>query len=126
MGERARERLRESKMSTVVSNVLPVEFADLEQFSAWVLEAQSERYAKRLASTMAEMQTFYDHAFPRIQDLIAYCQRYPLDDMPDEARHVMRLVFSLIEVSFPVECWRQPRVPDSGAAGMICTRETIV
>ena len=26
----------------------------------------------------------------------------------------MHLLYSMIMVSFPVECWRQPRVPDTG------------
>ena len=113
-------------MSTLTASGLPVEFVDLEPFSAWILETQPERYGKRLASTMAQLQAFYDVAFPRIQDLIAYANQFPLDDMPEEARRVMRLIFSLIEVGFPVECWRQPRVPDSGAAEMICVREPLV
>jgi hypothetical protein len=28
----------------------------------------------------------------------------------------MQLLYSLVMISFPVECWSQPRVPDSGAA----------
>ena len=28
----------------------------------------------------------------------------------------MHLLYSMIMVSFPVECWRQPRIPDSGAS----------
>ena len=43
---------------------LPAEFADLEPFSDWILETERERYAKRLASTMEELQAFYDAAFP--------------------------------------------------------------
>ena len=32
----------------------------------------------------------------------------------------MHLLYSMIMVSFPVECWHQPRVPDSGAATFDC------
>ena len=45
-----------------------------------------ERYAQRLASTMDEMQTFYDAFFPRAEEAIAYCEKFPLDDMPEDAR----------------------------------------
>ena len=34
---------------------LPAEFADLEPFSAWCLESEADRYAKRQASSMAEL-----------------------------------------------------------------------
>ena len=53
---------------------LPAEFADLQPFGAWVLATEPERYAKRLASTMPEMQAFYDAAFPRLEDAIAALQ----------------------------------------------------
>lgn len=34
------------------------------------------------------------------------------------ATHLLWLLYSLVNVSFPVEVWRQARVPDSGAATM--------
>ena len=96
--------------------VLPGDFADLEPFSDWCLEFERERYAKRLASTMDEMQAFYDAAFPRAEAAIAYCEKFALDDMPADAERLLQLLYSLVMVSFPVEAWRQPHVPDSGAA----------
>jgi hypothetical protein len=36
------------------------------------------------------------------------------------------LCYSLINVSFPVEVWRQARVPDSGAASMDAVIEPAV
>ena len=33
-------------------------------------------------------------------------------------RRLLELSYSLVNVSFPVEVWRQARVPDSGAASM--------
>ncbi len=56
--------------------------------------------------------------FPRLPDIIAYCDQHDIDDLPDDVKQLMYLIFSLIEVSFPVECWRQARVPDSGSASM--------
>ncbi len=57
---------------------LPSEFSALEPYLAWDLATEPERYAKRLASTMAQMQEFYDVAFPLLNDVIAYCDQYPL------------------------------------------------
>ncbi len=97
-------------------STLPAEFADLEPFSDWCLEFERERYAKRLSSTMAELQAFYDAAFPRLEAAMAYLDQYALDALPDDATHLLWLCYSLVNVSFPVEVWHQPRVPDSGAA----------
>ncbi|MGB8391283.1 hypothetical protein [Mycobacterium sp.] len=105
---------------------LPTEFADLERYLDWDLATEPERYAKRLASTMTEMQAFYDVAFPRMNDMIAYCDQYPLDDLPEDAKTLMHIMQSLIMVSFPVEAWKQPRVPDSGAAWLEIVREPVI
>ncbi|MFJ2667681.1 hypothetical protein ACIO14_25385 [Nocardia fluminea] len=107
--------------------MLPAEFADLEPFAAnWCLATEPERYAKRLASSMEEMQALYDAAFPRIEDSITYCDKFDWDDLPDDARALFHLMQSLVMVSFPVEVWSQPRVPDSGAAWAELIREPVV
>jgi hypothetical protein len=99
--------------------LLPPEFSDLEPFArTWCLATERERYARRLASTMDEMQAFYDAFFPRAPEAIDYCDRFPLDDMPPDAQHLLQLLYSLVMVSFPVEAWRQPHIPDSGAASL--------
>ncbi len=105
---------------------LPAEFADLEPYLDWDLATEPERYAKRLASSMTEMQAFYDAAFPRLEDVIAYCDRFPLDELPEDARTLMHMMQSLINVSFPIEAWKQPRVPDSGATYLDCIREPVI
>jgi hypothetical protein len=105
---------------------LPSEFDDLQAYLPWALATEPERYAKRLASTMAEMQEFYDAAFPRLEDAIAYCDKFDLSDLPDQARTLLHLMQSLVMVSFPVEVWKQPRVPDSGAAYLDIIREPVV
>jgi hypothetical protein len=97
---------------------LPAEFADLEPFSDWCLEFERERYAKRLSSNMEEMQALYDAAFPRLEAAIQYLDQYDFDALPEDAKHLLWLCYSLVNASFPVEVWRQPRVPDSGAASM--------
>ncbi|MGH3634963.1 hypothetical protein [Mycobacterium sp.] len=105
---------------------LPAEFTDLEPHLDWDLATEPERYAKRLASSMAEMQAFYDAAFPRLEDVIAYCDKFPLDDLPEDARTLMHMMQSLINVSFPIEAWKQPKVPDSGATYLDCIREPVI
>ncbi len=94
--------------------LLPSEFADLEPFAErWCLATEPERWAERMSSSMDDMQEFYDASLPRIEEAIAYCDKFPLDDMPDDAVDLLRLVYSFVIVSFAVELWRQPYVPDT-------------
>ena len=98
--------------------LLPAAFADLEPFTAWCLPSEKDRFAKRISSTMPELQAFYDAAFPRLQESEDHLKSVALDGISDEDRNLLWLFASLVTVSFPVEVWRQPRVPDSGASSI--------
>ena len=101
----------------MAETMLPAEFSDLEPFAAtWCLATERERFARRLAMPMDEMQAFYDAVTARYEDAMAYCDKFPLDDMPDDVKNLMHLLYSMIMVSFPVECWGQGCVPDTGSA----------
>lgn len=101
----------------MADRMLPSEFSDLEPYAAkWCLASEGERFATRLASSMPEIQAFYDAMVARAEDAIAYCDKFPLDDMPEDALNLLHLLYSMVTVSFPVECWGQPRIPDTGAA----------
>jgi len=100
-------------------NMLPADFADLEPFaSRWCLPTEPERWAARHASSIQEMQDFYAAVFPRFDAIFEYCDRFPLNDLPEEARNLLHLVFSFVMVSFPVEVWNRPRIPDVGDAAL--------
>ena len=108
-------------------SVLPPEFADLEPFGEWAVRGERARYDKRYDSTMAELQAFYDAAFPRVEDAMEYLEQFPYDDsMPEPAKRLLWLFCALVTVSFPVEAWRQPRVPDSGAASINAIHEPAI
>jgi len=111
---------------TAVTNQLPAAFEDLEPWADWALPTEPERYAKRLASEFDELQAFYDAAFPRLEEAAAYLEQLPLDDLPDDATRLLQLTYSLINISFPIEAWRQPRVPDSGASTLDCVVEPVI
>jgi hypothetical protein len=101
---------------TTAPVTLPAEFADLEPFGDWALPSERDRYAKRIASTMDELQAFYDAAFPRFEAAATYLEQFSMDALPDDAKHLLWLYCALVTVSFSVEVWRQPRVPDSGSS----------
>ena len=101
----------------MADTLLPAEFADLEPFVAdWCLDSEPERYAKRVSSSMDEIQAFYDAIFPRAEAAIAYLEKFPLDELPDDAHRLLKLLYSLVLASFPVEIWKQPYIPDTGTA----------
>ena len=97
--------------------LLPREFAELEPHAAtWCLARESERWAQRLRSSMEELRAFYDAVFPRAEEAIAHCDRFPLDGMPADAERLLQLLHSLLMVSYAVEVWKQPEVINSGSA----------
>jgi hypothetical protein len=105
---------------------LPIEFADLEPFADWGLANERGRYAKRLSSTMDELQAFYDAAFPRLEAAASYLEQFELNALPEDAKRLLWLFCALVTVSFPVEVWHQPRVPDSGASSFEAVLEPAI
>jgi hypothetical protein len=108
-----------------MTDVFPPEFADLEPYADWAIPTEKARYDKRMSCSMDELQAFYDAVFPRFEDAIAHLDQLPLDDLPEDATRLLWLCYSLVNASFPVEVWRQPRVPDSGAASVDVTLEPV-
>jgi hypothetical protein len=97
--------------------LLPPGFADLEPFAAtWCLPTERLRYDRRLASTIADMEAFYDAVVPRAEEAMTYLEGLPFDALPDDAANLLHLLYSMIQVSFPVEVWHQPKVPDTGSS----------
>ena len=91
---------------------LPAAFADLEPFIAWSLATESERQRKRMSSSMAEIQAFYDAILPRMDAVIAYLDQFSLNAMPADAQRLLHLTFSLAEIASAVELFKQPSVAD--------------
>lgn len=106
--------------------MLPPEFADLEPWAReWALPTMGARYDRRMTSTMAEMQAFYDVAVPRGEAAIDYVNQFPLDDMPDDALHLMWLMAALSAVSFAVDIFKRPIIPSAGAGNLPITKEML-
>ena len=104
--------------------MLPPEFADLEPYAAtWCLATEPERWARRLASTMDEMQAFYDACFPRAEAAMTYLDAFTLDALPADAQRLLELLESLALVSYPVEVWQQALPLNTGSARIDRIRE---
>jgi hypothetical protein len=106
--------------------LLPSAFAELEPYAeTWCLATETERWNARMASTMPEMHEFHDAFFPRLEEAIEYCDKFPLDDLPDDALNLLHLVYSLIMVAMAVEIMHQPVPTDAADAVMIRTDEPV-
>ena len=103
---------------------LPSAFAELEGFAqTWCLPTEAERWNQRLASSMLEMREFYQAFFPRVEEAIEYCDKFTLDGLPDDALHLLHMIYSLIMVAMAVEIMHQPAPVDAADAVMIRTGE---
>ena len=105
---------------TVADTVLPPAFAELEVFAQiWCLATEPERWDKRITSSMAEMQEFYDAFFPRLEEAIEYCDKFPLDDLPDDALHLLHMIYSVVMIAMSIEIMHQPTPVDAADAVMV-------
>ena len=110
----------------VGETLLPSAFAEFESYAqTWCLATETERWNARINASMPELHDFYDAFFPRLEEAIEYCDKFPLDDLPDDVLHLLRLVYSLIMVAMAVEIMHQPAPGDAADAVMIRSGEPI-
>ncbi|ONH30882.1 hypothetical protein [Pseudofrankia asymbiotica] len=102
---------------TTTTGTLPEKFSVLEPWAEdWALATRTERYEKRLSKTIDELGEFYDAIAPHAEEAIAYLDTFDVKDLPEPETRLMHLLYSMIMVSYPVNIFKQPRIPDSGAA----------
>lgn len=94
--------------------ILPAQFAELEKFAgAWSLASEEERIHKRVNSSMAEIQEFYEAVRPKAEAALAYLSTCTPDNFQsDEAKGLFELMLSFAEASLCVENFRNPTVVD--------------
>lgn len=103
---------------------LPDGFGELEPFaSTWCLDTEPERWERRLATPMQDLQAFYDACFPRAEEAIQYCDKFELHALPPDAANLLKMLHSLALVSYAVEVWGQQEPIDIGAAVIDCISE---
>ena len=55
---------------------------------------------------------------PRFEEAIDYCDKFGLDDLPDDALNLLHLIYSMIMVSMAVEIFGTQKPADSADAVM--------
>jgi hypothetical protein len=92
---------------TAVDESLPQEFSGLERFMGqWALPTQSEREYRRRNTTPQERKEFYQAVTPRLEAIIAWLDRFPLNAMPAHARRLLHLILSLAEIAPTIELYK--------------------
>jgi hypothetical protein len=91
---------------------LPEQFKDLERFVAWSLPTERERNARRLASSMAEINEFYNAMVPRTDAILEHLDRFELGKLPEREQRLLNLALALAEVANAVELYKNPAVID--------------
>lgn len=92
--------------------VLPHEFGDLEGWVAdWAIGEEAARNRKRLASSMDQLQAYYNAMLPRMDAIIPYLNQYSLDALAPAELTLLDLALMFMEVAPAVEIYRHPDVP---------------
>ena len=87
---------------------LPEQFQQLEAYLEWSLPTERERIAKRVASSLDEINGFYSAISARMEEIIEYLNQYHYDALPEDAQRLCNMALSLVEVSSLVEMYKNP------------------
>ena len=103
------------RQTTMTDLALPKSFESLEPLVAnWAQPTQNGRQQRRIASSRGELRAFYDAMLPRLEDILAYVDKFPLGELPPDAERLFCLALSLAEVAPHIELYRgDPKVPYS-------------
>ena len=109
------------------STSLPDGFAELEVWVAdWARPTREERYATRLSKTFPELVAFYDAVAPHAEAAIEHLDQHELAALGEADVRLIQLLYSFILVSYAVNIFDQPKIPDSGSAFFDCVVEPAV
>ena len=93
---------------------LPKQFASLQSLvNDWALASETARNTKRRASSMQEIQDYYDAVQPQLDAIMAYLNGFTLAETPEEAKTVLYLALMFMELSTAVELYQEVDVPEA-------------
>jgi hypothetical protein len=68
---------------------------------------------------MAELEDFYNAVAPRVEAIIDYLDPMPLDRMPEDAKRLLHITLSLMEIAHAGELYHRPDLPNAFAADRV-------
>ena len=89
---------------------LPPHFEKLEDYSSWVLEDEVARRLKCAASSMEEIQAFYDSMLTSMDEILAHLNQYSLNDLAEPEKNLLSLALGFVEAAISVEMFEQPEL----------------
>lgn len=72
----------------------------------WGYRTTAERVVKRTSSSMEEINGFYETMLPWMEEILAYLDQYPLENIPSDATSIADLALAMCEVDNPVR-WKE-------------------
>ena len=92
---------------------LPAAFSDLEPYLEWSLANERQRSAKRQASSIEVLRSFYAGIMPRMDAVLEFLAQYPPQRVfDDEVQALFHIALSVAEIAPAVENYGQPSVID--------------
>jgi hypothetical protein len=100
-------------------NQLPKPFSEiavLKKYLHFALPTTKERLRARVASTMPELQGFYDEVGPHMDAILTYLKDFPPNekDLAPDVLCLVRLGKAYMEASLSVEMFHAPDEPNVG------------
>lgn len=89
-------------------NPLPPGFQDLATYLPWALPTEHGRRAKRAASSMGEIRTFYDAMLARMEAVLAFLAEQNVDQVTPAVQRLFLLATALAEIAPAVEMYGEP------------------
>lgn len=83
---------------------LPAGFEALEPFvDTWAIDGAANRMQQRLDSSMEDMKSFFETAFPLAESALTYLDQKPVKELDPHEQTLMNMILSLAHVSLAVE-----------------------
>lgn len=93
---------------------LPPGFDEYEEFvDYWDVSTSDKRWHRRAGAKYEEILRFYEAMTPRMEEATVYVERFPLENMPDDAACLFRLLLALMQAAIAVELHKASRVAHS-------------
>ncbi len=93
----------------------PQRFSELERWLPWALQTESERNARRVGSSLKEVQEFCAALRPHMDDVIQYLENFKWGTtLSAEDENLYRLGLSYMEATIPIDLeWKSTVAQDS-------------
>ncbi|MCY3750340.1 MAG: hypothetical protein F4147_10510 [Gammaproteobacteria bacterium] len=82
------------------------DFSDLQEFmDEWGYADAHQRLNKRSNAELSSVKRFYDAVVPRLEEIIEFLNRFPVDEIPEEYQRLAYMALAACEVDDPVNVW---------------------